>query len=411
MMMRLSVSSVRALLLVTVLHCLCCTAISAPFGDQEETEQHQPKQQLRAMQASCASPGESCFGNIRRCCRGPDACPMDGLCPGGGVSSNNNPMPSSSYGVYQFAVIGDTPYSDYEICGIPYELNKMSQNAQFLQHLGDLFDGQEGDCAAFRYTQVADLFRSSPLPVHFIFGDNEFTDCVEGEEWAYQQLVSSGLLTYGDSTFGPRVVRGSGFGYGDEYYYFVDDNILFVGLSLPGGADSNRQQDSVDWTRLTIEQNAGVRAVVLFGHSSPSGYLSGLRSIAQTYRSLHFLLLNDSHTFEVEYPFEGRFNIKLVRVDDSITPMYFYIDTSTQSTNSVFTFDRRCYCTTDHRPTKIVQWQGVCQNACSDVHSACATAETCSPGGQSLQGGLFTCNGQSGCVVDGNNSNNEPFCS
>jgi hypothetical protein len=330
------------------------------------------------------------------------------------TSSTPQPTPTSSSSVYEFAVLGDIPYSPYELCGIPYELNKMPSNAKFLIHLGDLIDGKEGDCAARRYTDVANAFRNSPIPVHFIMGENEFNQCPEGETWAYQQWVDSGLLTYGDSASGPTVIRGSSLGYGDEFYYFVDGNILFIGLSLPGDAPRTREQASLDWTNLVIERNANVAAVVLFGHAARSGYLSGLSAIAEQYDYLHFLMLNDSHRYETKYPLEGLSNVKLVRADDTITPMSIVVDVSRSNTNSVFITDRRCYCTTDHRPTRIVQWSsGACQDACRDVHNACAAVETCSPNGSVLispAGGLATCSGDDGCTrFDG--GSNAPYCS
>jgi hypothetical protein len=209
------------------------------------------------------------------------------------------------------------------------------------------------------------------------------------------------------------VIRGSSLGFGNEYYYFVDGNILFVGLSLPGEAPRSREQDSLNWTTLAIERNASVDAVVLFGHAARSFYLSGLSTIAQKYNYLHFLMLNDSHRYETEYPLEGLPNVKLVRADDTITPLSIIVDVSQSNTNNVFIPDRRCYCTTDHRPTKIVQWSGVCRDACRDVHNACAAAETCSPGGTSLispTGGLFTCSGDSGCSGFNGSTRDRPSC-
>ena len=355
-------------------------------------EQHRYLQQ-RAR--NCSQPGRRCQnrrGQRRPCCQGPDACPRSGVCPSSrGAGGDTRPPPRlrdspprqfpPSTRVYEFAVIGDTPYSEYELCGIPYELNKMPANVRFLQHLGDIMDGQEASCSANRYRRVADAFRFSPVPVHFIMGDNSFTDCPEGEAWGYRQWFNSGLLYYGDAASRARVVRGSAFQFGDEYYYFVDDNNLFVGLSLPGGSPQQREQESVDWTRIALEQNRGVGAVVLFGHSARPGYLSGLRRIASEYSNVHILMLNDSHQFAEEYPFEGQFNVKLIRVDDTITPMSVYIDASQSNTDNVFTYNRGCYCTTDHRPTRIVQWQGQCQAVCRDVQTACAAFDTCSPNG------------------------------
>jgi hypothetical protein len=228
MIMRLSI--IYPAFLLVLLHSQQCFVTAASTGSvfggpPQQDDPQQRRKQLRNLQQSCFSPGQSCLDQLGfsrgPCCRGPDACPADGICPGGQgstdivttdsvnlitttpplITTTPSEQQQTSSGVYEFAVLGDVPYSPYELCGIPYELNKMPRNAKFLIHLGDLLDGKEGDCAAYRYTNVANAFRNSPIAVHFIFGENEFNQCKSNCGLYYEELKEWKKLPVAQKTY------------------------------------------------------------------------------------------------------------------------------------------------------------------------------------------------------------------
>jgi hypothetical protein len=320
------------------------------------------------------------------------------------------------------------PYSAYELCAVALELAKLegTSSARFLQHLGDIFDGQEANCDLYRYAEVATAFAASPVPVHFIPGDNAFTDCPSVEA-AYANWIQAGLFAYSDRFFAfePTVVRGpqvpyllAGGAFRDEFYYFVDEGILFVGVSLPGGSgepnEVTRDQlvaQSRAWTAHALRQESSRRFVVIFGHKALEEYFSqthsdGLDQLVADRPDKHFLFMTDSHPFGNTYPFRGFSNLEYIKTDDTVTPISIYIDKTRTDTGDVFTYRRGCYCTTKHRPTRLVEWPvgHVCEGACDGTHAACSGQETCSPDANILTGNLYTCEpnpSQTDCLYNG----------
>lgn len=78
---------------------------------------------------------------------------------------------------WRFAVIGDTPYSSYEERQLPAMLDDIAaENPQFVVHAGD-FKSSSKPCSDALFSDRRALFDASRVPLIYVPGDNEWTDC------------------------------------------------------------------------------------------------------------------------------------------------------------------------------------------------------------------------------------------
>jgi hypothetical protein len=182
-------------------------------------------------------------------------------------------------------------------------------------------------------------------------------------------------------------------------FSFMLENVLFLGQSLPGTGEnedfnihwkhrSALLQDNWKWTEERFQDFAGImKAVVIFGHSYKPinyDYFVALKRIAQedAYGRPPILFLEDEHFFNLEEEFLGVSNSLRIETDDTVTPMTITVDPYATGLLNVFTYDRRCYCSTDHRQTQLVDWpSGSCSGQCEESQAQCADKEPCSPEG------------------------------
>lgn len=82
---------------------------------------------------------------------------------------------------WTFAVIGDTPYSDQERRELPALLEEIAdqiadQRPAFIVHVGD-FKKSNARCSDEIFLDRQRLFNDSKVPLIYVPGDNEWTDC------------------------------------------------------------------------------------------------------------------------------------------------------------------------------------------------------------------------------------------
>ena len=299
------------------------------------------------------------------------------------TSSNNN--------LLTFYAIGDTPYTIVEECLIPHELGKLSaSDGRFLVHLGDIKDGKLEGCPQSMYENIATIFESSPMRTFFIVGDNEWLDC-GGEKDVDESFTywDEHLLRFHERTnldwppFDAFVTRHTDH---PEFFSFILDNVLFLGQGLPPPQEENMPSydewesyldANLRWTREHfIAQNAGtrLRAAVIFGHNmgGPAElYFADLKSIALSYSDIPILVMEDHHWF-AETTFWDVPNLYKISLDDTVTPTAITIDTNARKIDKIFRYDRRCPCSTGHRPTNLLTYSdGECKGVC-DTNILCA---------------------------------------
>ena len=90
--------------------------------------------------------------------------------------------------VWRFAVIGDTPYSDYERAELPKMLEAIvDSQVEFVAHLGDIKSG--GDrCDDSLFADRHGIFNAARVPFVYIPGDNEWSDCDRVSNGSYDPV-------------------------------------------------------------------------------------------------------------------------------------------------------------------------------------------------------------------------------
>ncbi len=78
---------------------------------------------------------------------------------------------------WRFAVIGDTPYGPRQIEALPPMLAEIAdEHVEFIVHAGDIKASHER-CSDSLLRERHALLDASPLPLIYVPGDNEWTDC------------------------------------------------------------------------------------------------------------------------------------------------------------------------------------------------------------------------------------------
>lgn len=156
--------------------------------------------------------------------------------------------------IWRFALIGDTPYSDYERGELPKMLNAIGEtHVDFIAHIGDIKHSKDR-CDDALYEDRRQLFDSVRSAFIYIPGDNEWSDCDRVTAGAYQpeerlnklrQVFFSAPHSLGhqrialDRQAGPYV----------EHARFRVGPVLFVTLNIPGGYNNwgLTEQASQEW--------------------------------------------------------------------------------------------------------------------------------------------------------------------
>ncbi|KAL7438905.1 hypothetical protein ACHAXM_006483 [Skeletonema potamos] len=300
--------------------------------------------------------------------------------------------------ILTFFAIGDVPYSDMEACLLPHELDKAAASgtdAKFMLHLGDIRDGKPfpdtglpRPCPEYLYEDVATIFERSSVSVFFSLGDNEWLDCANVDE-SYTFLKRH-LLTFNDRKdlrwpeLGATVSRNEDH---IEMYSFVLKDVLIIGQGLPGEGWSTDHawtqwnvylDENVKWLEKSFAEN-NFKAVVICGNSSKGWnerYFLGLEKVAKTYADIPILFLGDEHDFQEEVEFRGIPNLHWIALDDVVTPTLIMVDPyAAGGTSNIFTYDRRCPCAGNHRPTELFNYtSGVCAGVC-ETNNLCINEE------------------------------------
>jgi hypothetical protein len=146
----------------------------------------------------------------------------------------------------------------------------------FMVNLGDWNSPFATGCSEASYTENADMFNQSSVPVLFIPGDNEYNDCPDPE----------GALTLWEDTLLDFELRNENWQLPftvtrqepdyPENFAFLYENILFLGINLVGGTIHDdaewaaRQAADLEWIDSNVEANRGqMYWMVLFAHADP----------------------------------------------------------------------------------------------------------------------------------------------
>lgn len=156
---------------------------------------------------------------------------------------------------WQFALIGDVPYSTRERRELPLMLDAIADsNVAFIAHIGDIKHGQ-ARCDDEVFIDRQQLFNASRVPFVFVPGDNEWTDCIRVSNGGYDPLERLAALRtlfwQRPDSLGRRTIpleRQAGAYL--EHSRFRLGPVLFVTLNLPGPNNNfgGRNQASAEFS-------------------------------------------------------------------------------------------------------------------------------------------------------------------
>jgi hypothetical protein len=216
---------------------------------------------------------------------------------------------SATGSVMIFSLTGDVPYSSSEYATLQTHIDNhnLYSPSEFLVHVGDIKSGS-GSCTESIYSDVADVLKTSVLPVFVLIGDNEWTDCSNRDQafsWWLQYFLNFEDGFCGTPNHEHQSVR-------PENFAFVMKGVLFAGVNLPSSTESGyetRLQQDADWvTQKMQEYGSLVRAVAVLGHAGPGGgsrddlFFEPLRQAAVSFGKPVLFMHGNGHSWEFESP-------------------------------------------------------------------------------------------------------------
>ena len=240
---------------------------------------------------------------------------------------------------WQFAVIGDTPYSNRERKEFPVLLREIeAANPAFILHAGD-FKGSSDECDDGIFRDRLMLFNRSPRPFIYTPGDNEWTDCADLAAGSYdpierlnklRQLFFKAPRSLGRITIPVEQQSAES----PENLRWQLGPVVFLSLNVPGPNNHYgllrtpsaefriRNPLILDWLRQGFararQQNA--RGIVILMQGDPafnqfigplahSGYrelLETLRSESEAFAGQVLLIHGDTHSHRIDQPLKRR---------------------------------------------------------------------------------------------------------
>ena len=240
-----------------------------------------------------------------------------------------------------FYVMADAPYTDEERYNImPKHIEELSDDAEFLVHLGDLQFAKVDKCREGAYDEASTIMNKSRIPTFILPGDNDINDCnsmTHGEEmWTkYFALF--------DRKF-DHSLQVTRWGKLNESFSFIHKEVLYLGLNIIGGKPASNIEKSIrhsqhlDQIRSIMKDHLDeFKIVVLLGHAEPSqhhedffggdtGFISIMKEMEKP--TIHFH--GDWHAYyerEAEYGVEDYMRISLDG-ESRAPPILVTIDTS-----------------------------------------------------------------------------------
>lgn len=174
-------------------------------------------------------------------------------------ASAQNPAQRFSFGAWgdmPYAKAGDTPKMPALLASIN------AADIDFSIYDGDIKDGSS-KCTDDVYTDALKMFGQMKKPVHYIVGDNEWTDCHRLNNGGYDNLERLAhlrrVMFTDDQSFGQsrmpitrQAKPGEKF---SENIRFLHKGVMFVGLNVPG-SNNNTVLDDKDCTNKSARTRA-----------------------------------------------------------------------------------------------------------------------------------------------------------
>jgi hypothetical protein len=236
---------------------------------------------------------------------------------------------------WRFAVIGDTPYSDRERRELPALLEELAEeHPEFIVHVGD-FKKSSARCSDEIFADRHALLNASHVPLIYVPGDNEWTDCkhlVAGHYDERERLAKLRQIFFAEArSLGQTTIaleRQSD--WWPEHLRWRLGSVLFVTLNVPGPNNNFgmgqraseefrlRNPAVIDWLKqgfaaarreqsaaivVAMQGNPGFKHFAAgFGHSGYRQLLETLRDETQRFPGQVLLIHGDTHWQRIDHP-------------------------------------------------------------------------------------------------------------
>lgn len=271
--------------------------------------------------------------------------------------------PAAAGGAFAFALIGDLPYNLLEVRVLEAVFASFDADLDFAVHVGDIKASWESCDDALLDRRVA-LLEASPVPLVYVPGDNEWSDCAGVRAGRFDPLERLDWLrrrAFGADASDPqrpfppgghrlRALQGierhrDRFADGlPENLRWIHRRVRFLTLNVPGGNNGlnvdalprsdweRRARANAQWLidsyRVAAEESAA--AVVVVAHANPrfgttrrtpwstdgyAGFRSLLENASNGFAGPTLFVHGDTHRHSVE-----RITPKLLRVESFGSP-------------------------------------------------------------------------------------------
>lgn len=237
---------------------------------------------------------------------------------------------------WRFALIGDTPYDNAERRALPHMLERIAaEQPAFIVHAGDFKSGN-APCSDALFNDRHALFDAAAVPLIYVPGDNEWTDCsriLAGGFDPLERLQKLREIFFAEpSSLGKnrlQVERQSA-AYPEHQRWRLGP-ALFLTLNVPGGNNNNygrgfapgaeflaRNPATVDWLKqgfatarrekstaivITMQANPGFKHFAAgLAHNGFRELLDTLREETLAFAGQVLLVHGDTHTQRIDHP-------------------------------------------------------------------------------------------------------------
>lgn len=246
---------------------------------------------------------------------------------------------------YDFALIGDTPYSAFDRVQLPKIIEALGkQKFAFVIHDGDFKDGSSA-CSDAVFADRLAIFNASAHPFIFVPGDNEWTDCHRVTAGSYdpverlnklREMFFASPKTLGKKHFAvdTQANLDSAHSAYREHLRWSRGQVLFVTLNVPGsennfGRGTQPSSEFIDrraavsaWLKdsFTLAKAQEKRGIVLVMQADPDFVANAMGKASAGYRDFLnqlteevgnfpgrvILVHGDSHNLTIDQPLRSR---------------------------------------------------------------------------------------------------------
>lgn len=246
---------------------------------------------------------------------------------------------------YEFALIGDTPYSAIDRAQLPRMIEAMGREKfAFIIHDGDFKDGASG-CTDALFADRLAIFNASAHPFVYVPGDNEWTDCHRLTAGSYdpverlhklREMFFAKPQTLGKKRFPLETQAGTDPAHAvyREHVRWVRGPVLYVALNVPGSENNigraatpsaeflARRAAVAAWIKSGFDyaREHKLRGIVLVMQADPDFVAHAMGKASAGYRDLLaqlveetnafpgrvLLVHGDSHNLTIDQPLRGK---------------------------------------------------------------------------------------------------------